>query len=574
MATTPENLVHKSVPISGFNIVEGEGEGIVEAFVSGIGNKDSVDDIIQPGAFDQFLKIRKPKGVWSHDWEKPISKTLEIYEVPAGDKRLPLQMQLAGIGGLYVKTQFNLNTQLGKDAYETVKFFADEGQWSIGYVVHDAEYDKKLKAMKLKQIELFEYSPVLFGANSLTSTVSVKALKDASGNVKYQIEGLGDMETKAVQAAMDVVLKQESIPSGDDDDTEEKAEMASDTDSQAAFSVVAVGDTFAVVDTATSMIREAFTDEEKAQAYADELNSADEATEDVEEKADETTEEVTEEAEATEVDEVDEASVKALGDEDRSHLEKALLIVQGWLDSASSDETEEKVDEVVETEDVDTSEKVEVKYIQGSIEESARIIANLVKGEVSDTLKELAEVEEGSWCYIYALGTFSDNVVFEVSSDSGCKYYRVEYTINGSDVEIGDITEVEVDTVVTTTVSEIDEKSIEAEVEEKSIEADVEAETEVEEKTEAEVEVEVETETEVEEKTEDEAEAEVETEAEAEVEEKVETETEVEVEVESETEEKTEDEAEAEEKAETEVQIEIDDAKFLQELAEFEALLD
>ena len=65
-----------------------------------------------------------------------------------------------------------------------------------------------------------------------------------------------------------------------------------------------------------------------------------------------------------------------------------------------------------------------------SSEESDRIIANLVKDEALDTLKELAGVEEDSWFYVYALGTFSDNVVFEVSSDSGCKYYRVEYTIN------------------------------------------------------------------------------------------------------------------------------------------------
>lgn len=207
---SPPSLVHKSLGVQGCKVLNAE-EGIVEAFVSGIGNKDSVGDIIQPGAFEKFLRTRKPKGVWSHDWEKPISKTLDIYEVPAGDSRLPLKMQLAGIGGLYVKTQFNLNTQLGKDAYETVKFFGDEAEWSIGYQVHNQEYDKKAKAMLLKEIELFEYSPVLFGANELTSTVSIKAHRSEDGEIEIEVDGLEDVESKAVKAALDVILKEKSF---------------------------------------------------------------------------------------------------------------------------------------------------------------------------------------------------------------------------------------------------------------------------------------------------------------------------------------------------------------------------
>ena len=36
-------------------------EGIVEAFVSGIGNRDSVGDIVISGAFNDSLKRRKPR---------------------------------------------------------------------------------------------------------------------------------------------------------------------------------------------------------------------------------------------------------------------------------------------------------------------------------------------------------------------------------------------------------------------------------------------------------------------------------------------------------------------------------
>ena len=222
MATSSNQpaLVHKSLGVEGCKVVDDE-KGIVEAYVSGIGNKDSGGDIIVPGAFNASLQQRTPKGVWSHDWDKPVSKTLEIYEVPAGDPRLPMKMQLAEIGGLYVKTQFNLNTQLGRDAYETVKFFGEESEWSIGYQVDDAEYDHDQKAMILKEISLYEYSPVLFGMNELTSTVSIKAHKGDDGELEYEVEGLEEVEEKAVKAALDVIFKDKQM-SADLEDYGEK----------------------------------------------------------------------------------------------------------------------------------------------------------------------------------------------------------------------------------------------------------------------------------------------------------------------------------------------------------------
>ena len=64
-------------------------QGIVECFVSAIGNKDSVGDIVMPGAFNSSLKRRKPRVVWGHDWNQPIGKVIDIYEVPKSDPRLP-----------------------------------------------------------------------------------------------------------------------------------------------------------------------------------------------------------------------------------------------------------------------------------------------------------------------------------------------------------------------------------------------------------------------------------------------------------------------------------------------------
>ena len=88
-----------------------QAQGIVECFVAGIGNKDSVGDVLMPGAFKESLKRRKPRVVWGHTWNDPIGKVLEIYEVPPSDARLPMKMKAAGIGGLYARVQFNLNSE-------------------------------------------------------------------------------------------------------------------------------------------------------------------------------------------------------------------------------------------------------------------------------------------------------------------------------------------------------------------------------------------------------------------------------------------------------------------------------
>lgn len=210
-----------------------EEQGIVGAFVSVIGNKDSVNDIIQPGAFDDYLKVRKPKGVWSHDWDKPVSKTLEIFEMKAGDPRLPIELQAAGYGALYVETQFNLKTQLGRDAFENVKFYDDEAEWSIGYVTHEEKYDTKQKANLLHKIELFEYSPVLFGANPLTSTASIKA-QFLEGKMEIEIEGIEEKQIDAVKEAVLEVLKKDDeetseVEASDEETVEDNAEEAADT---------------------------------------------------------------------------------------------------------------------------------------------------------------------------------------------------------------------------------------------------------------------------------------------------------------------------------------------------------
>jgi len=151
-----------------------EAQGIVECFVAGIGNKDSVGDIVASGAFTKSLMRRKPRVVWGHSWNDPIGKVLEIYEVPTTDPRLPMKMKMAGIGGLFARVQFNLNSEKGKEAFANVAFFGEEQEWSIGYKTLRAQFDQKSQANVIYELELYEVSPVLHGANQLTGTISIK----------------------------------------------------------------------------------------------------------------------------------------------------------------------------------------------------------------------------------------------------------------------------------------------------------------------------------------------------------------------------------------------------------------
>ena len=167
-----QNILFKAIP-GQFNI--DEAQGVVECFVAGIGNKDSVGDVLITGAFTKSLTRRKPRVVWGHNWNDPIGKVLEIYEVAPGDRRLPTKMLGAGIGGLYAKVQFNLNSEKGREAFANVAFFGQEQEWSIGYKTLDSIFDPNIQANILKEVELYEVSPVLHGANQLTGTISVKS---------------------------------------------------------------------------------------------------------------------------------------------------------------------------------------------------------------------------------------------------------------------------------------------------------------------------------------------------------------------------------------------------------------
>lgn len=165
----------KNVPVSSVRGLN-DADGIVEAIVSVTNIVDSVNDVIEPGAYKNTLRKRNPKGVWSHDTNIPVAKTIKVEELLPDDSRLPEDLRAQNAGALLVKMQFNLNTSRGRDAFYDVQFFAEEQEWSIGYSVPEGKSttDEKTGVRFIKALELYEYSPVIFGAAPNTRTLSVK----------------------------------------------------------------------------------------------------------------------------------------------------------------------------------------------------------------------------------------------------------------------------------------------------------------------------------------------------------------------------------------------------------------
>lgn len=180
------NREEKSFPVF---LLKADSElGIVEAIVSVIGNIDLGDDVIHPGSFvktitERLGKIRVLDNHRTTSNLDVIGKPLEIRELSKAE--LPPELLLkhpTATGGLYTKTQYFMNTPEGKGIFERIK----EGgidEYSIGFSIPRGKYDVssviidgiKKQIRNIREIRLFEYSPVIFGMNDATTTLAAKS---------------------------------------------------------------------------------------------------------------------------------------------------------------------------------------------------------------------------------------------------------------------------------------------------------------------------------------------------------------------------------------------------------------
>jgi len=100
-----------------------------------------------------------------------------------------------------VDGQFNLKTETGKEHYETVKFAPELQEWSYGFTVKDFEQDAEWEGNSvyriLKEVDVYEASPVLRGAGIDTATLAIKS--DDKGETYTE-------EADAALAAVDALL--------------------------------------------------------------------------------------------------------------------------------------------------------------------------------------------------------------------------------------------------------------------------------------------------------------------------------------------------------------------------------
>ena len=140
--------------------------GQVEAVFSIFNSLDSDGDVVMPGAVKSGFKNDQVPMVWSHKWDMPIGKGTIKQD---SDKAV-------------FKGEFFMDTESGKEAYNLVKNMGDMQQWSFGYKVNDSDFGKaddkageETNARYLKDLTVYEVSPVLVGANQDTYTLAIKS---------------------------------------------------------------------------------------------------------------------------------------------------------------------------------------------------------------------------------------------------------------------------------------------------------------------------------------------------------------------------------------------------------------
>lgn len=126
------------------------------------GNVDSHGDIIEPGAFADGIKGRKPKMLWQHNYSQPVGAWDELVE----DQN-----------GLFIRGRIFKKASKGAEVATLVAGGAIEGL-SIGYRTREFEMEGGNRL--LTKLDLFEVSIVTFPSNELSNIYAMKSVDDMS----------------------------------------------------------------------------------------------------------------------------------------------------------------------------------------------------------------------------------------------------------------------------------------------------------------------------------------------------------------------------------------------------------
>jgi len=158
-------------------------------YAASFGNVDRVNDIIKGGAFKKTLRERGKAVKLFYNHAFPIGKPEVIRE----DEK-----------GLYTESKVSATPR----GDEVLALVADGviTDMSIGYEVIDFAQDAKSGIRTLKEIKLYEFGPVDFGANDQALITGVKSLADSiRENQRLDPAGLAALrrELKSLLDALD-----------------------------------------------------------------------------------------------------------------------------------------------------------------------------------------------------------------------------------------------------------------------------------------------------------------------------------------------------------------------------------
>ena len=170
------------------------GDDVFEGYASFFNNIDAYDDIIEKGAFRKTISENRSriKVLWQHDANEPIGLPIDMTEDD---------------NGLYVKAKISM-TDTGKKAMTLIK----DGvitEMSIGYDVVKDDY-KMLGTKRvrlLKEVKLWEFSPVTFAANEKAKIMKMRGL-------------LESVKADKMDTAISLIRSLGAQPSQDTDDIE------------------------------------------------------------------------------------------------------------------------------------------------------------------------------------------------------------------------------------------------------------------------------------------------------------------------------------------------------------------
>jgi len=172
----PEDLSFKNAPIE---LKEEGDKRYIEAVFSLFDTIDSDNDVTKANALRSGYSGNKVPLVWNHDWSKVIGRGI-----------IETDNQKAVFKGYF------LDTEAGKEAYETVKAMQDMQQFSYGFQVmksskgtHIDSKGEEVPVRVLEDVKVWEVSPVLVGAQQNSFVQALKSgLEPVDEEIKAEMQ--------------------------------------------------------------------------------------------------------------------------------------------------------------------------------------------------------------------------------------------------------------------------------------------------------------------------------------------------------------------------------------------------